>query len=163
MSRVSSSRCCGRRLVGLARQHTRVGAAESTLVGRQWEIAALAGLLDRSIGGHGCVAGVVGPSGIGKSRIVAEIVAIAASRGTEVFSTFCESHASEIPFHPVARVAAGGVRGSTGVAEDAARVRVSRQIPDADPMDLVLFDDMLGIRDPGSRCPTSPPTPVGDG
>ncbi|HEY1841543.1 MAG TPA: adenylate/guanylate cyclase domain-containing protein, partial [Mycobacterium sp.] len=147
---------CARRLVGLARQHARVGRRESTLVGRQWEMAALVGMLDRSIGGYGCVAGVVGPSGIGKSRMVAEIVAIAASRGAEVFSTFCESHACEIAFHAVAPLLRA-VFGIDGLAEDAARVRVRDQILGADGTDLVLFDDMLGIRDPGVALPDIAP------
>ncbi|HEY1841500.1 MAG TPA: adenylate/guanylate cyclase domain-containing protein, partial [Mycobacterium sp.] len=147
---------CGRRLVGLARQHARVGRRESTLVGRQWEMAALVGMLDRSMGGYGCVAGVVGPAGIGKSRMVAEIVAIAASRGAEVFSTFCESHASEIAFHAVAPLLRA-VFGIEGLAEEAARVRVRDQILGADGADLVLFDDMLGIRDPGVALPDIAP------
>ena len=147
---------CARRLVGLAVPQTRVGRRESTLVGRQWEMAALEGMLDCSMGGHGCVAGVVGPAGIGKSRIVAEIAAVAASRGAEVFSTFCESHTSEIAFHAVAPLLRA-VFGIDGLAEDAARVRVSDQIPGADPMDLVLFDDMLGIRDPAVALPDIAP------
>jgi len=67
-------------------------------------MAAVEGVLDRSVDGHGSVINVVGPAGIGKSRIVAEMTALAATRGIPVFSTFCESHASEIPFHAVARL-----------------------------------------------------------
>ena len=44
----------------------------STLVGREWELAALHAMLKRSVAGHGCVINVVGPPGIGKSRTVAE-------------------------------------------------------------------------------------------
>ena len=51
----------------------RTDRAEPTFVGRQWEMGALSGLLDRSVNGNGCVVGVVGPPGIGKSRIVREI------------------------------------------------------------------------------------------
>ncbi len=60
------------------------------------------------------VVGVVGPPGIGKSRLVREVAAMAAARGVEVFTTFCESHTSEVPFHVVARLlrAATGVDGS---------------------------------------------------
>jgi hypothetical protein len=75
-------------------------------------------MLDRAIGGHGCVAGVVGPPGIGKSRIVAETAAIAARRGVAVFSAYCESHAAEVPFYAVARLlrVAFGSRDSTMMA-----------------------------------------------
>ncbi|MFZ0906232.1 MAG: adenylate/guanylate cyclase domain-containing protein, partial [Mycobacterium sp.] len=145
-----------RRLMGLAAQHRRLGRRESTLVGRQWEMAALVGMLDRSITGRGCVATLVGPPGIGKSRIVAEIVAMAASRGAEVFSTFCQSHASDIASFAVAPL----LRAAFGIEElsgEAARAQVRAQIPGADPADLVLFDDMLGIRDPVDALPDIAP------
>ncbi len=136
-----------RRLLGLTAQRRHMGRRESTLVGRQWEMTALAGMLDQSIDGQGCVAGVVGAPGIGKSRIVAETAAIAEGLGVEVISTFCESHASDIPFHAVAPLLRAGF-GIDGLDEEAARAQVRAQIPGADPADLALLDDVLGIRDP---------------
>ena len=56
-----------------------VERAESNLVGRRWEMSAVEGLLDRAVDGHGAVVGVVGPPGIGKSRLVREVAAMAAS------------------------------------------------------------------------------------
>ena len=53
---------------------TCIERAESNLVGRRWEMSAVEGLLDRAIEGHGAVVGVVGPPGIGKSRLVREVV-----------------------------------------------------------------------------------------
>jgi adenylate cyclase len=101
-----------RRLLGM-RQDRTLGRAESTLVGRRWEMSAVEGLLDRAIDGHGAVVGVVGSPGIGKSRLVREVAAMAGRRGAEVFTTFCESHTSEVHFHAVARLlgAATGVEG----------------------------------------------------
>ena len=99
-----------------------IGRRDSTLVGRQWELAALTGVLDRSIAGSGAVVGLVAPPGVGKSRLVAELAAIAAGRGVSVYSTFCESHATEIPFHAVSRL----LRGTFGVdelADEAARAQ----------------------------------------
>ena len=83
-------------------------------MGRRWELSAVEGLLERAIDGHGAVVGVVGSPGIGKSRLVREVAAMAAARGVDVFTAFCESHASDIPFHVVARLlrAATGVRWS---------------------------------------------------
>ena len=136
-----------RRLLGIADGHRAAGRAESNLVGRRWEMAAVEGLLDRAIDGHGGVVGVVGSPGIGKSRLVREVTAMAAARGVEVFTAFCESHASDIPFHVVARLlrAATGVRGLDNAA---ARAGVRAQFPDADPEDVLLLEDLLGIADP---------------
>ena len=92
------------RLLGIGDRHRAVGRAESNLVGRRWEMSAVEGLLDRAVDGHGAVVGVVGPPGIGKSRLVREVAAMARRRGVEVFTAFCESHTSQVPFHAVARL-----------------------------------------------------------
>ena len=143
------------------------GIAQSSVLSRIW-----------SVGGGRCppsracwtvqsratarVVGVVGPPGIGKSRLVREISAMAATRGVEVFTAFCESHASQVPFHAVARLlrAATGVE---GLDAQAARDRVRDRVPDADPEDLLLFDDLLGIADPDAAFPALIPMPVGGG
>ena len=144
------------RLLGMGERHRAVGRAESNLVGRRWEMSAVEGLLDRAVEGHGAVVGVVGPPGIGKSRLVREVSAMARHRGVEVFTAFCESHTSQVPFHAVARLlrAATGVE---GLDAQAARDRVRDRIPDADPEDLLLFDDLLGIADPDAALPRIDP------
>ena len=126
------------RLLGMGGRHHAVGRAESNLVGRRWEMSAVEGLLDRAVDGHGVVVGVVGPPGIGKSRLVREIVAMAGRRGVEVFTAFCESHTSQVPFHAVARL----LRVAFGVEDldrQAARDRVRAQVPDVDPEDLAAL------------------------
>ena len=52
------------------------------------------------------------------------------------------------------------LRAATGVEDldaQAARDRVRARVPDADPEDLLLFDDLLGIADPDVRCPNIDP------
>jgi adenylate cyclase len=145
-----------RRLLGMADEHRGLGRAESNLVGRRWEMAAVEGVLERAIDGHGAVLGVVGSPGIGKSRLAREVMAMAGRRGVEVFTTFCESHASDIAFRVVARL----LRAAFGVADldaSAARTRLRAQLPDAEPEDLVLFDDLLGIADPDVALPKIDP------
>ena len=140
----------------MADRHRGVGRAESTLVGRRWEMSAVEGLLDRAIDGHGAVVGVVGPPGIGKSRLVREVAAMAAARGVEVFTAFCESHTSQVPFHAVARLLRAAI-GVEGLDAQAARDGLRDRIPDADPEDLLLFDDLLGIADPDVALPKIDP------
>jgi len=113
-------------------------------------------MLDRSITGRGCVVGVVGPPGIGKTRLTAEATRLAKSRGIEVFSTFCESHATDVPFHVVARLLrATGRLG--GLYDAAARAQVRTRFPDGDPEDLLLLDDLLGVADPEAELPKIDP------
>jgi class 3 adenylate cyclase len=145
-----------RRLLGMGAHHLAVSRAESNLVGRRWEMSAVEGLLERAIDGHGAVIGVVGPPGMGKSRLVREVAAIARRRDAEVFITFCESHATGVPF----RVVAGLLRAATGVEgldAEAARAQARSRVPEAEPEDMVLFDDLLGIADPEVQLPKIDP------
>jgi class 3 adenylate cyclase len=145
-----------RRLLGMGNGHRSAWHAEANLVGRRWEMSAVEGLLEHAIEGHGAVVRVVGPPGIGKSRLVREVAAMAGRRGVEVFTTFCESHTSQVPFHAVARLlrAATGVE---GLDAQAARARIRAEASDAEIEDLVLFDDLLGIADPEVALPRIDP------
>ncbi len=129
---------------------------ETSLVGRQWEIGALHGLLDRAANGNGCVVGVAGPPGIGKSRIVREIASCATDAGFEMFTTHCESHTTDVPFH----AAAGLVRaitGSNGMDGAEARTQVRARFSAADEEDLLILEDLLGIGDDAATLPQIDP------
>ncbi len=126
------------------------------LVGRRWEMSAVEGLLERALDGHGVVVGLVGSPGIGKSRLVREVSAMAAARDVEVFTAFCESHTSQVPFHAVVEL----LRAATGVAgldARAARAQIRAEAPDAESEDLLLFDDLLGIADSDVELPKIDP------
>jgi hypothetical protein len=145
-----------RQLVAIGPRDRMVERADANLVGRNWEMAVLDAIVDRAIKGRGGVVNVVGPPGIGKSRAARETAALAAARGMEVFWAFCESHASDIPFHAVARL----LRTANGIADlddESARVRLRAQLPDADPQDLLLLDDLLGVADPEVLLPQIDP------
>jgi adenylate cyclase len=144
-----------RRLLGIG-DHAPSRRGESPLVGRTWEIGTVTAIVDEAIGGAGCVVDIVGPPGIGKSRLVRESAAIAAGRGVPVFITFCESHARDIPFRAVARL----LRAAFGVSDlddRAARAAIRAEVADADPEDLLLFDDLLGIGDASVALPDIAP------
>ena len=113
------------RLLGIGERHRDRG-----LLSRSWSVGAgrcppSRAWLERAIEGHGAVVEVVGPPGIGKSRLVLEVAALAGRCGVEVFTGFCESHTSQVPFHAVARL----LRAATGAQDldrQAARDRVRR-------------------------------------
>ena len=81
---------------------------------------------------------------------------MAAARGVDVFFAFCESHTSDIAFQAVARL----LRVATGVRDldgPTARAQVRARVPDVEPEDLLLFDDLLGIADPEVELPRIDP------
>ncbi len=141
---------CARRLVAIRPHGDVVWSTAGSLVGRRWEMAALDAMVERAIGGRGSIVNVVGPPGIGKSRVAREVAASAGARGVEVVWTFCESHAQDISFGVIAGLLRAGLGVSDADDRDAARAGIRRQIPGADPQDLVLLDDLLGIADPDS-------------
>lgn len=145
-----------RRLLSVTGGSPRSGDLQGALVGRELEVATIAGLLDRSMSGRGCVVCVVGPPGIGKTRLTDEAIAMAARRGVVVSSVFCESHASDVPF----LVAAGLLRDAariTDLDDEAARAQVRAGIPDVSDEDVLLLYDLMGIRDPDTPPPTIHP------
>jgi adenylate cyclase len=120
---------------------------QSTLVGRDKDMNALRSHMDEALDGQGFVVSVVGPPGIGKSRLVSDVTDLGAEGGVEIFSTSCESHAREVPFHAAAQL----FREVTGVADlrgRAARDQVRAHLSGADHEDLMLLDDLLAISDP---------------
>jgi class 3 adenylate cyclase/ABC-type transport system involved in cytochrome c biogenesis ATPase subunit len=145
-----------RRLLGITSRRSLAGRADAALVGRRWEMAALNAVVDRTIDGRGGFVDIVGPPGIGKSRMAREAAALAAIRGAEVFWAFSESHTSDIPFH-TARQLLREVFGITELAEPAARARVREELPHAGPQDVLLLDDLLGIADPEVALPKIDP------
>ena len=77
------------RLLGIGERRLAVGRAESTLVGRRHEMSAVEGLLTRAVDGRGAVVCVAGHPGVGKSRLVRAVAAMARHRGVGVFTAFC--------------------------------------------------------------------------
>ena len=134
----------------------RVSRRESRLVGRESETAEVQAALDAASSGSGAIVTVAGPPGIGKTRLVREAVTAATTRGFAVFSTYCESHTRDIGFNVIIRLLRS-MFGLRGLSIDAARERVRDKLSHAAIGDLLLLDDLLGIRD--SRDPLPDITP----
>lgn len=135
-----------RELLAVPEIHPPQKRGDTKLVGRHHEISMLDEMLGGAIDGRGSVIAVKGPPGIGKSRITREAAATATRRGVEVIETFCESHSSEIPFHAVSGLFRGFF-GLDGLSAAQARAKTRATLPDSEPDDLLLLDDLLGIGD----------------
>ena len=80
-------------LVGAPRAAARAAASdESALVGRTAELAAMVDRLEAVLDGRGAIVAVSGEAGIRKSRLVAEVTAIARQRGVVVAMGECQSY-----------------------------------------------------------------------
>ena len=130
--------------------------SRTTLVGRSRELGTLGGLLSDIREGAGAVATIDGPPGIGKSRLVHESAAKASSLGVAVFTTYCESHTADVAFRVVARLIRAIV-GINNLDPPAARDSIRAQFLDADPDDLLLLEDLLGVADPTTPLPDIAP------
>ena len=99
---------------------------------------------------------VVGSPGIGKSRLVREVTAMAAAAGSR--GVHCVLRIAR-QRHPLPGRGAAAARGHRCARPG----RPSRpcagagRVPDADPEDLLLFDDLLGIADPEVELPKIDP------
>ncbi|GFG55178.1 cyclase [Mycolicibacterium agri] len=145
-----------RRLLGMHSPHAGARPGDAPLVGRGWEIAAIEANLQRSVDGYGSAVALVGPPGIGKSRLVRETATKATSHGADVFWAFCESHTSDIPFHAVVQLLQAVV-GLPALSHEAARNRLRDRLRDADEDDIALFEDLIGVRSPTAALPKIDP------
>ena len=73
----------------------------SKFVGRQPELLDLGRALEDVIAGQGCVVGVVGGAGIGKSRLCHEFLSMCRLRGLRIDQARCVGHGASLPFMPV--------------------------------------------------------------
>ncbi|MEZ4622239.1 MAG: adenylate/guanylate cyclase domain-containing protein [Caldilineaceae bacterium] len=62
------------------------------MIGRQAELAQVAERLALAAQGHGQMVGIVGEAGLGKSRLVAEVVRLAVDHGFATYGGECESY-----------------------------------------------------------------------
>ncbi|OBK74076.1 adenylate/guanylate cyclase domain-containing protein [Mycobacterium sp. 1274761.0] len=141
----AASPVTARRLLAIDNEQPRIGS-QSVLVGRVRELNFLTGVLDEAIAGAGCVVNIIGPPGIGKSRLARETAALAASRGAAVITAHCESHTTDVAFRTISSLFRASM-GLDQLDDAAARAQIRMRFADADAEDLLLLEDLLGVAD----------------
>jgi DNA-binding CsgD family transcriptional regulator len=95
-------------------------ASAPELVGRDRELSELIDALAEADAGRGGLVVIEGEAGIGKSRLVGELVARSVTAGADVYTTACLPFAESLPYAPVAallnRLACGSAGGDGGSA-----------------------------------------------
>ena len=144
-----------------------VGAARSRLdlsrergfsrfVGRDEEMAALEGALERAERGEGAAVGIVAEPGVGKSRLCYEFAERCRARGIEVFECQAQAHGRTIPFMPVLQMLRSYFGILDGDPERIVREKIAGRTLLLDPNfaeELPLFFDFLGVPDPDRPLP----------
>lgn len=102
------------------------------MVGRDTELGRLLALLDDAGAGRAVVALVSGDAGVGKSRLISEISALAGTRGFTVLSGQCAELGDSVPYLPLADALRGASQiPATGVKDVVlSRPALLRLLPD---------------------------------
>jgi predicted ATPase/class 3 adenylate cyclase len=80
------------------RQSRRASAHELPLVGRTAELGVLEAALESARGGRGRIVGVCAEAGMGKSRLVAELLARASQGSVAIAAGSCQSYGTSTPY-----------------------------------------------------------------
>jgi predicted ATPase len=72
---------------------------QTPLVGREEELALVTEKIEQVAAGHGRVVGFTGEAGMGKSRLVAEVVRLADARGWQRYGCECSSYGTNTSYH----------------------------------------------------------------
>jgi DNA-binding SARP family transcriptional activator len=120
----------GARLAPVGAVTGRSGMPATELVGRSQDLAVLQDLWRTAAGGRASLALVRGGAGVGKTRLVAEVAAIARGQGAVVASTQCFGTSGRLALAPVADwVRNAAVQSATATLEPAWRTEVGRLVP----------------------------------
>jgi predicted ATPase len=119
-------------LLGAGDARTRLQAAArrglTRFVGRQAEMSALHGALERAGGGHGQVAALVGEPGVGKSRLVWELTHSHRTEGWPVLESGSVSYGKATSYLPVIDLLNGYCRVESRDDERAIREKVTGKL-----------------------------------
>jgi DNA-binding SARP family transcriptional activator len=112
----------------------RSGVAAAELVGRGRELAVLRAAWQAAVAGAPSMAVVRGDAGVGKTRLIAELAALAGARGAVVAGTECFDASRRLALSPVADwLRHPAIRAATGRLDPVWRTEVERLVPPAAP------------------------------
>lgn len=129
------------------------GNGLAPLVGRTSELAVLRQRLEVARGGRGQLLGVQGDVGLGKSRLVAEMLPIAKALGFAIVECGCLAYGRQMPYVPIVEIARAlcAVAPGDDTATVAERLRSTVERLDIDGELARPLAQLLGIAAPDSE------------
>ncbi len=151
-------------VAGRGQQRSRLDFARvrgfSRFVGREAEVGRLEGALEKVLRGEGQTVEIVGPAGVGKSRLCAEFVAEARRRGIPAVEVHGFAHLASMPYLTLIEDLRHLLQIEPQDSDEVAREKISEQILAVDPTlveRLPLVFGMLGVAGPGEGGPSLDP------
>lgn len=135
-----------RQLLAMESERTVLGRDEGLMLGRDAEMSRLQELFDSR---RGCLVGIVGPPGLGKSRLLREFTTIGANQGSEVVVARCEAHTSTLAFRALSRLLRA-MFSVEGLGANEAREHVTAQcagLCTPESADAQILFEAIGIAD----------------
>jgi adenylate cyclase len=135
-----------RQLLGMESERMVLGRGAGLMLGRDAEMNRLQNLFDTH---RGRLVAIVGPPGLGKSRLLSEFTATAASRGADVVVARCEAHTSTLAFRALSRMLRAMFKVG-GLSASEAREHMRAQCPGLlrpHSADAQILFEAMGIAD----------------
>ena len=138
-----------RKLIAVESDKTVVGRNEGVMLGREAELNWLKNIFGSK---QGCLVGIVGSPGLGKSRLVSEFSAFAERQGADVVVARCEAHTTSLAFRALSRMlrAMFGVEGLSDAEAREYTVAQYRGLLTAPSPDAQILFEAMGIAESGS-------------
>ena len=135
-----------RQLLSVESDRIVLGRNEGLMLGREAELRRLQEVFDAR---RGCLVGVVGAPGLGKSRLISEFTAIAASQGADIVVARCEAHTTTVAFRALSRLLRAMFK-VDGLSDAEARERTAAQcegLLTPQSADTQILFEAMGIAD----------------
>jgi adenylate cyclase len=137
-----------RRLVAVESDRTVVGRNEGVMLGREAELNWLQNVFNTK---QGCLVGIVGDPGLGKSRLVSEFSSFAIREGADIAIARCEAHTTTLAFRALSRLLRA-MFGVEGLSDHDARAYTAAQyngLLAAHSPDAQILYEAMGIAESG--------------
>ena len=121
------------------------------MVGRQTELALIEGKLDQALAGQGQIAGITGEAGMGKSRLVAEVIRLANNRQVAGYGGECQAYGANTSYLVWQNIWRGLFGLQPGACDEEQMQRLASALAAIDPAllpRLPLLGAVLNLRIP---------------
>jgi adenylate cyclase len=131
----------------------RSGRRLGPLIGRDDQFTSLERELSNAGSGEGCVVGIVGEAGIGKSRLCYEFVEQCRRKGIRVYEARVLEHGRATPFQPVLELLRDflGIRAGDDIPVSRLRVLERMAALQTSEQSRLLLLEFLGLMDPANK------------